>query len=75
MADPSLPAPHVANIIAPRKGACFRDIADDTRGGYPVPCPEPVAFSGTVHNPKGRRLSVEACAGHAGGLAERQAIT
>lgn len=75
MSDSRPPATFVANIIASRKGACFRDVADDTRGGYPMPCPEPVAFSGTVRNPTGGQLAVLACAGHAGALAECQEIT
>jgi hypothetical protein len=75
MADSRAQAVYVANIIAPREGACFRYVHDNTRGGYPMPCPEPVAFRGIVRNPKGKRLAVQACTGHAGGLAERQAIT
>ena len=68
------PAPYVANVIAPRPGACFRYVKDDTREGYPVPCPEPVAFRGVIVNPAGKRIAVEACAGHAPDLTQRRPV-
>jgi hypothetical protein len=37
-------SPFVGNVIAPRPDACFRLVADEPHGGYPVRCPEPVAF-------------------------------
>jgi len=64
------PAPYVANVISPRPGACFRHV-DDTRGGDPIRCPEPVAFWGLIANSAGRRIAVEACAGHASDLIDR----
>jgi len=68
-------APHFANVIAETPGRCFRYVADDTRGGYPMPCSEPVVVSGVMVNPAGKRIAVDACAGHAPDLIERHPLT
>jgi len=73
MTEPD-PAPYVANVIAPRPGVCFRFVSDPdpAREGHPMRCPEPVAAAGVVVDPNGRRIAVEACAGHAAALTERR---
>ena len=68
------PAPYVANVIAPRPGACFRMVPDSTRGGYPMRCTEPAAFAGMFVDPKGRRVPVHSCAGHAPDLVESRCL-
>ena len=76
MADDRLaPAPYSGNVIAPSPGRCFRYVADDDRGGYPVRCPSSVAWKGVVVDPAGRRIGVEACDGHAPGLVEASAVS
>ena len=71
----SPPAPYFANVIAETPGRCLRYVADDTRGGYPMPCPEPVAVSGVMVKPAGKRIAVDACAGHSPDLIERRAVS
>jgi hypothetical protein len=48
-------APYVGNVIARSPGACFRYVDDEARGGYPMRCPEPVAFRGVIVNLAGHR--------------------
>lgn len=67
-------APYSGNVIAPSPGSCFRYVADDDRGGYPVRCPAPVAWRGVVLDPAGRRIGVESCDGHAAALVERRIV-
>ena len=64
------PPPYVGNVIWPRPGRCFRMVYGDGRNDYPAPCPEPVIRRGVILDPKGRRVTVEACEVHAADVAE-----
>ena len=72
--DHPAPAPYSGNVIAPIPGRCFRYVADEDRGGYPVRCPSPAAWRGVVVDPAGRPVEVESCDGHATVLVSGSAV-
>jgi hypothetical protein len=72
--DPPRGTSYVGNVIDPSPGRCFRWVYGNGRNGYPTRCPEPVHWRGIVVNPRGERIEVEACDGHAGTSFESRSL-
>jgi hypothetical protein len=59
------PVTHVANVVWPAPGLCFRMVYSG-HNGYPTRCPTAPRWSGTFVNPRGARWPVAACDEHVG---------
>ena len=66
-------AAHVANVVWPTPGLCFRMVYSGTNG-YPTRCPAPVRWRGLWRDPKGKRHEVDACEEHVADVDDRRAL-